>query len=210
MMIAKIFHVCYSWIHKTVARMVKKSNKPTFEFATLNPNERLREMILYIVERLHGDSTFGATKLNKILFFSDFHFYAVHGEPITGARYKKDEFGPVPTDIGALLKQMQSAGELEQKKHTFGRTKRSVFAAKRQARLTNFSREQIAEVDMAINTVKWMKSEDVSDMSHTRLWEIARMGEPIPYEAALISDAPLTNYEIRRTKKLCSQYGWEN
>lgn len=190
--------------------MEKKTSKPTFEFAALNPSERLREMILYIVERHHGDPTFGATKLNKILFFSDFHFFAVRGEPITGVCYKKVEFGPVPADIGELLKQMESAGELEQKRHTYGRTKRSVFAAKRQASLTNFTKEQIAEVDSAINKVRWMKSGDVSDLSHTRLWEIARMGEQIPYEAALISDDPLTNYEIRRTKKLCSQYGWEN
>ena len=182
----------------------------TFEFSTLNPNERLREMILYIVKRHHGNTRFGATKLNKILFFSDFRFFALRGEPITGVSYKKDEFGPVPADIGTLLKQMESAGELEQKKHTYGRTKRSVFTAKRQANLTNFTKEQIAEVDSAINKVIWMKSGDVSDLSHTRLWKIARMGEQIPYEAALISDAPLTNYEIGRTKKLCSQYGWEN
>jgi hypothetical protein len=117
--------------------------------------------------------------------------------------------GPVPVNIDALLEQMESAGELEQKKHTYGQTKRSVFAAKRQANLANFTREQIAEVDSAITKASRMKSGEVSDLSHTKLWEIARMGELIPYEAALISDAPITNYEIERTKELCTQYGWE-
>lgn len=210
MKIAKCFCAAYSFACKLAARFVKKKKTITFEVPSLNPNERMRELVLYIIGKNSGAASFGMLKLNKILFFSDFLFFAVRGEPITGARYKKGEFGPVPADIDALLKQMESDGDLAQKKFTFGRTKRRVFTAKRQANLSNFTREQIAEVDSAIKKVSWMKSGEVSDMSHTRLWEIARMGELIPYEAALISDDLITDYEIRRTKELCSQYGWEN
>jgi hypothetical protein len=45
MMIVNIFRACYSWVCKTVASRVKNTKKTTFEFASLNPNERLREFI---------------------------------------------------------------------------------------------------------------------------------------------------------------------
>ena len=210
MMIANIFRACYSWISQTIAGKVKRSNKTTFEFATLNPNERLRELILYIVKKHHGYRSFGALKLYKILFFSDFRFFAAHGEPVTGTAYKKDEFGPVPANISDLLEQMKRAGELDQKKHKYGKTKRSVFTAKREANLENFSREQIAEVDKAINELTWMKSDEVSELSHKRLWRVSRMDELIPYEFSFLSDEPLTKREIKRTQQLCSKYGWQN
>ncbi|SRR5581483_2666301 len=210
MSIANIFRACYFWIGKTISGKVKRTNKMTFEFDSLNPNERLRELILYIVKKHHGNRSFGALKLYKVLFFSDFRFFAAHGEPITGAAYKKDEFGPVPANIFALLEQMKTAGELEQKKHQFGQTKRSVFTAMREADLKNFSREQIAEVDRAIHEVGYMTSDAVSEMSHKRAWRIARMEELIPYQFALLSDEPISNDEINRTKELAAQYGWEN
>ena len=34
--------------------------------------DKFRELILYIAQESEGDPNFGATKLNKILFFCDF------------------------------------------------------------------------------------------------------------------------------------------
>ena len=57
----------------------------------------LRELILFIADRCEDEPTFGATKLNKILFYADFLSYALYGEPIAGVTYRKLERGPVPT-----------------------------------------------------------------------------------------------------------------
>lgn len=210
MKIANIFRACYSWFSKTIASKVKRANKTTFEFATINPNERLREMILYITKRHQGDETFGATKLNKILFFSDFFSYFENGEPVTGTAYKKDEFGPVPADIETVLEQMKADGEIQERFLKRGRFKQKVFAPKREANLQNFTEAQKAQVERFIKSFAGQSNGDVSDLSHQRIWRVARMGELIPYEAIFVSDEPLTDYEIKRTKKLCSQYGWQN
>ena len=50
---------------------------------------KFKELVLYIASRCERDPTFGAVKLNKELFFSDFWAYAEFGEPITGAEYIK-------------------------------------------------------------------------------------------------------------------------
>ena len=48
-------------------------------------DERLGELILYVASKCTEDQLFGATKLNKILWRSDFRAYAKHGEPITAS-----------------------------------------------------------------------------------------------------------------------------
>jgi hypothetical protein len=210
MMIANFFRACYSVFRKAVARMGNKTNKPTFEFAALEPNERLREMILYISKRLHGDLTLGKTKLNKILFFADFFSYLKNGEPVTGTAYKKDEFGPVPANINMVLEQMKSAGEIAEGFLQRGSFKQKVIMPKRAANLAIFTEAQIAAVEDVIVNLTGYTNGDVSELSHKRIWRVARMGELIPYEAAFLSDKPLTDYEIKRTRELCTQYGWEN
>lgn len=210
MKIAKVFERAYALACKLAASLVKEKKPLTFEFQSLGPKERMRELVLYIVAKCGGQTSFGKTKLNKILFLSDFYFFADNGVPVTGASYRKDEFGPVPSGIESLLAQMECSGELVQKRRKFGRTERAVFTAKRPANLDDFTAAQISQVDRIIDALELMTSSDASDLSHTRLWEIARMGEQIPYEAALISDEPPTVNEIARAKELCSQYGWEN
>jgi hypothetical protein len=43
---------------------------------------RFKDAVLYIAEQLADDPTFGSTKLNKILYFSDTAAYRKLGRPI--------------------------------------------------------------------------------------------------------------------------------
>jgi len=61
--------------------------------------EKLAELILYVCHKSEADERFGATKLNKILFYSDFAAYRQLGQPITGADYQNLEEGPAPRKL---------------------------------------------------------------------------------------------------------------
>ena len=60
---------------------------------------KFRELVLYIAEQSEGDPRFGAVKLNKILYYSDFEAFRVLGESITGATYRKLSEGPAPLQM---------------------------------------------------------------------------------------------------------------
>lgn len=62
-------------------------------------DKKLAEAILYISKKSEGDESFGATKLNKLLFYSDFMAFGKLGEPITGQDYQKLEHGPAPRHL---------------------------------------------------------------------------------------------------------------
>src|SRR5688572_2425660 len=62
-----------------------------FEF----DRRKFKELMLYFSQRgLDEGLVIGSTKLNKLLFFTDFRAYAELGKPITGARYQKLTHGP--------------------------------------------------------------------------------------------------------------------
>ena len=46
--------------------------------------QKFKELVLHISQKCADDPSFGAVKLNKILFFADFASSAHYGTPITG------------------------------------------------------------------------------------------------------------------------------
>src|SRR5207248_11009368 len=79
----------------------------------LIPDERkLAELILYISQKCANDPTFGATKLNKILCYSDFVFYAYYDRGITNVEYQKLPNGPAPRRLIPVRDKLIKNGDL--------------------------------------------------------------------------------------------------
>ena len=66
---------------------------------SITNDEKLAELMLYISMKSESDETFGATKLNKLLFYADFIAYLKLKKPITGAEYQCIERGPAPRSL---------------------------------------------------------------------------------------------------------------
>ncbi len=54
----------------------------------------------------------GEPVLYKLLYFADFNYYELYEEHLTGARYRKLPYGPVPQKPDAIINQMIDAGQL--------------------------------------------------------------------------------------------------
>ena len=73
--------------------------------------DRLAELMLLAADRLHTDPSYGATKLNKALFFSDFLHYKRHGDLISAAVYQRlpRAPGPEPQDAHAAASRVAAS-----------------------------------------------------------------------------------------------------
>lgn len=91
----------------------------TFGSDDLRSTDKLRELILYVADKCEDDRTFGAVKLNKILFYADFISFAEYGEPITGVKYRKFQQGPVPTILKRVRFEMEESGEVVVRKKSY-------------------------------------------------------------------------------------------
>lgn len=161
------------------------------------PNDdKMRELILFIAEKSEGDRSFGATKLNKLLFFADFSAYLQFGEAITWHRYQKLKKGPAPRALLPIIDEMKESGELKitERAHFGLKQKRAI--ALRSADLSAFSAPEVDLVNEIIESCWGKSASEISEDSHQFIgWQLAEENEDIPYEVALVGDRPIGDKE---------------
>lgn len=173
--------------------------------AQLIPDERkLGELILYISQKCASDPTFGATKLNKILCYSDFLFYAYQDRGITNVEYQKLPNGPAPRRLIPVRNKLIENGDLGMQEIILksGETQKRTVNL-RSPNLDLFTGSEIAMVDRMIEGMQGVKAEDVSEMSHNLVgWLVADEGDTIPYNTIYFANPPLSEEEILRAREL--------
>jgi uncharacterized phage-associated protein len=179
-----------------------------FEFTNMQPDARLRELMLYVAQKCSDDPSFGATKLNKILYFSDFVSYLNDGQPVTGAEYMAQQHGPVPRRLIPVRQELEQSGDAVVEKRTRLAHEQHRLVPMRDPDLSLFTAREIAIVDEIIDRLRGRPAWQVSLLSHGIAWNIADEGESIPYQAAFLSSDPLSPEDIARAQELINEYGW--
>ena len=148
---------------------------------------KLDELILYVCERSLTDDHFGKTKLNKILWMSEFHHYALWGETIAGATYIHHRHGPVLKDLDDHLRRLQDAGRLRVRpRDRFGKQQFRPIPLQWADR-GQFSGAEIASVEDVIHETRGLTAAQISAISHAHPGYVKTgMGDAIPYAAALV------------------------
>jgi len=171
--------------------------------------QRFRELIVYISQKSVTDPSFGAVKLNKILYHADFRAFERFGVPITGVRYFRLPQGPAPRSLLVVRRQLASEGVIEVQERDLGQgyiQHRTV--ALRDPILTFFSGDELALVDEVIGELWQQNAREVSDASHDVRWRVLQHKDPVPYEFAYLSDEDVSEAEERRTEELANDLGW--
>src|SRR5690242_6208170 len=78
----------------------------------IGDEKKLAELILYISQKCATDPKFGAVKLNKILYLSDFIAFGNWGEPITAVEYQHLRMGPAPRRLVPIRDSLVKSGKL--------------------------------------------------------------------------------------------------
>jgi hypothetical protein len=170
---------------------------------------RFRELVLYISQKCANDPKFGAVKLNKILFFSDFLAFAHYGKPITGFEYQKLEQGPAPRRLVPVRKRMIEKKELGLQEIPLksGNIQTRTVNLRR-PNLTVFKPEHIAIVDSVIEALSESGSDTLSELTHKMVgWKTARFGETIPYETIFLTDEPLSEADVEKGREIAEEFG---
>jgi len=145
--------------------------------------KKLIELILYISQSCESSRLFGLTKLNKMLFAIDFDTLDELGSPITGARYKKEDHGPVAYPLMPILKKLQESGDLEVREEKVSGKWQFRPVALRSADMSLFTDAEIEQINKWVNRMKGLTAVSLSRWSHKlSLWEMADDEDFIPYE----------------------------
>jgi len=176
-------------------------------------DEKLAELILYISQKCADDLYYGATKLNKILYFSDFLFYGRTGRAITGAEYQKLKNGPGPRRLApvrnALIKKKRLA---IQPVSLLGGIQHHLVNLDEPKIDPLFSASEIAMVDEVISTLSDASGTECSKLSYefTAGLKHFRERETIPFATILISNEAPTEVEVLRGQEIAAKFSLLN
>src|SRR5712692_120016 len=144
--------------------------------------EKFKRLVLYIAWKVGRRDWFGATKLNKVLWFSEARFFVLHGVPIAGATYIRERHGPVPKQMMPVRDELERAGHIK----VFREGNLIRITTDKKPDLSTFTREELQIVDYWIDHIdKDHTAGSISYESHDYAWDIAHMDEEIPLYAIL-------------------------
>ena len=173
---------------------------------------KFKELILLIARECEDHNYFGATKLNKILFFCDFKSFAELGNPITGAEYVALEHGPVPRHLVHVRDELKRTGDISM----VSRGNQQRIVARRNPRWELFSPAEQFVIHEVIRELEDDDAESVSELSHKFVgWQAARAEQQvtgrsptIPYESLFVSNEPPTREETEKLSSIAKEHGW--
>lgn len=169
----------------------------------------MRELVIYIAQKCAPAQHFGAVKLNKILYHSDFRAFRKFGVPLTGAKYFRLKYGPAPLALRPIRRELEMEGAIRVEERQLGSRTQERVVALRDPVLAHFTADEIALVDEVIRDLWEQNWQEVSDASHDVIWRTLTDRDLIPYEAAFLDDEPPTDDEKQRTLELAAALGWD-
>ena len=157
--------------------------------------KKFKNVVLYILERCAGKPNVGETVLYKLLYFSDFNYYELYEEQLTGASYRKLPYGPVPKNLDAILGQMLENGQLQRIKTEYHGYAQSRYLPLEKADLRELKASEKEVIDRVIDQMSDWSAAMLSSYSHgDKPWKATKDGDEINYELVFYRRPP---YSVR-------------
>ncbi|MQS89676.1 DUF4065 domain-containing protein [Lactobacillus salsicarnum] len=142
--------------------------------------DKFENMVVLFSQR---DKNLSKTKLNKLLFYADFYNFQKTSNSLTGASYKHDHFGPVPTDFELLYTQLSDDGVIDMV--PFENMHGEKIISKKEFNSDNFTSSEIQILNEVLKKFSKFNAKEISQYSHQEsAFKETKLKENISYEFA--------------------------
>ncbi len=148
--------------------------------------EKFKALVRYVIWRTSHIEGFGATKLNKALWFSEARSFEAYGQPIVGEQFVRDKHGPRSRHLREICEELERDGVIEPFVEQIFDYKANRYRALLPADTSLFTNEELSLIDWWVSTIADKHTAtSISNLSHDYGWEVAAMGEELPLYAFL-------------------------
>ncbi len=145
--------------------------------------ERLQALLHYVCDKAEDPKELGRVKLNKVPWYADTIAYMIRGSSITGERYIKRQFGPVPAKFVPALRKLEEDGKIVKGKLTVFNLTKHEFTSRETPDLSKFTAEELEIINQAYDHVCLKNTaKSISNETHNHIWQYAEIGEEIPLQ----------------------------
>lgn len=179
---------------KVVEDLIAEKEEIRISIPKLNV-KKFKNILLYILERCGGKPNVGETVLYKLLYFSDFNYYELYEEHLSGAQYRKLPYGPVPQKLDVIIQEMIGDKQLKRVKTTYFEKVQTRYIPLIKADLTLLLASEKEVIDQVIEQMSDWSAAMISHYSHEdKPWKATDMSDVIDYELAFYRKSP---YSVR-------------
>jgi hypothetical protein len=148
--------------------------------------KKFRTLVHYVCDKCSEQpSKLGATKLHKVAWHADMIAYLQTGETITGETYVKRQFGPTAKHMLPTLDDLEKAGAIAVRDVDYFGYDKTEYVSLKKPDIGDFSAQ---EIDIVNDMIRYVCDENsaasISAKTHDRIWELAEIGEEIPFGTA--------------------------
>jgi transcriptional regulator with XRE-family HTH domain len=133
------------------------------------------------------------TKLAKLLYLADFSNFFYELEPISGVKYRRLEYGPVPDLFFSLTDDLLIQGKINIE--ILDRGAQMISLTTRDEDFSELSPAELDRIKQICDEWKDKPTQEIINFTHEQLpWKVCRDGEYIPYEL-IIQEEPDNVYK---------------
>lgn len=146
---------------------------------------KYKNLILYLAGKVGAWPNVGETVFYKLIYFIESQAYSRNKATITGERFYKLQYGPVPASFQALTKEMINDGELDRVQGRYFTFRQTKYLPRVQA--TGLTPDERDIIDSIINKLGSESATYLSNLSHEdKPWLEAEDNDYV--DLSLISD----------------------
>lgn len=161
---------------------------------------KFKALVHYICWKTQDDpSRLGATKLNKVLWYAETQHFLRTGQPLTGDRYIKRQYGPAPISILPIVRELEEEGQIFVRDVPYFQYGKKEYISLKEPDIdTLFSASDIGNIDRIIDAVcDSHTAKTISNRTHNEPWHLADLGEELPLFTALAIPAEITESDMQ-------------
>jgi len=149
-----------------------------------NNAEKLKQVFLYILNKVGSKPNIGQTVIYKLLYFIDFNYYEKYEEQLIGAHYIKNHYGPTPTEFSKIVQQMIEDKQITEVKSEHFSYPQTKYLPLKPPDLSGLSANEIIMIDRVLAKLSDMNASEISDYSHRDVpWIVTDDQKTIDYES---------------------------
>ncbi len=144
--------------------------------------DKLLAAVHYICSKMKKDEL-GNVKLHKILYLADMFRFLESGQPLTGVEYIKQKMGPTARHLAWALRELEKSNKISISEENFHGYMKKNYISISEFKSNVLENEELKVLDDSISFLAGLSASEVSEISHNKAWELANMGEVIPYHS---------------------------
>ncbi len=144
--------------------------------------EKFKQFLQYVIHKTSSISNVGKTVLYKILYFTDFNYYELFEEKLSGETYSKYPYGPAPCDFEKVIHELKTEGLIKETSINYGYPQIKITSTI-EPDTSKFTKGELEFIDKSIDNYSSFNAKKITEHSHKDTpYIVAEDFEELDYE----------------------------